>query len=176
MPPPLVTGKAWAELFTRYRRCAWRYECQGEYHEPYETEPLRRFLAGEPYDLEYMRPWLDSIRRAVAQGKSVARVRVLTLPLTDYLRFEMSVAQLNAAAGEDIRVIDAESAERLRLGDRDFWIFDDDTVALMHFGTRGFEGATIESEPEATAPYRLIRDRAWRHARPFYDHPALARS
>lgn len=174
--PELVTGQAWADLLTRYHRSAWRYECQGEYHEPYEVEPLRRFLAGEPYDLSYMKPWLQGIRDATAAGKTIGRVRVLTNPLTDYLRFEMAVAEINAAAGEDIRVIDADQAAALGLGDRDFWIFDNDTVAIMHFGPAGFEGATVERNLDAVEHYRRIRDRALQYAVPFREHPALLRS
>lgn len=171
-----VTGQAWADLLTHYRSSAWRYECQGEYHEPDEAEPLRQFLAGESCDLSYMTPWLDGIRSAVAAGKTIGRVRVLTDPLTDYLRFEMAIAEHNEAAGEDIRVLDADQAAALDLGDHDFWLFDDDTVAVMHFDADGFRGATVEQEPGTVARYRHLRDRALRYARPFRDHPALLRS
>lgn len=171
-----VTGQQWAELFTTYRRSAWRYECQGEYHEPYEAESMRRYLAGQPYDLSYMEPWLQGIRNAVASGRAIGRVRVLTEPLTDYLRFEMSVANHNLDAGEDIRVLDARTATTLGLGEDDFWLFDDEIAALMVFGEEGFSGAYLHAADDTVDRCRRIRDRAWQHSRPFTEHPAFQRS
>lgn len=171
-----VAGEAWAAMFTSYRRSAWRFECQGEYREPYEAEPMRQWLAGETCDLSFMESWLDGIRASVAAGRTIGRVRVLTEPLTDYLRWEMAVAEVNADAGENILVLDANRADELGLGSDDFWIFDDEVVAVMQFSADGFVGATLERDPDVVDRYRRIRDIACEHAVPFREHPALLRS
>jgi hypothetical protein len=175
-----VTGAAWTELLITFEHSAWRYECQGEYHEPYEAEPFRKFLAGEPDDLQWMASWLRGVRDNTASGKSVGRVRVLTEPLTDYLRWEMELAYVNVAAGEDIRVLAPADAARLKLGSDDFWLLDDRRAAVMRFGGSGFEDAMLydhdsEGDAEMIRRCREIRDLALRHARPFAEHLDLRR-
>lgn len=72
--PELVRGQDLADLFTRFTRCAWRFETQLTYAEDYEQAELRRFLAGEPLDVSYLAGWLDLVwaryrgREAVPAG------------------------------------------------------------------------------------------------------------
>ena len=80
------------------------------------------------------------------------RVRVVSYPLTDYLRMEMSWYPKSVAAGEDIRITETQLTG-------DFWLFDDRTVVLLHYDRKGrFTGATTEQA--SLACYRSIRDRA----------------
>jgi hypothetical protein len=176
-----VSGAQWAELFSTFTHTAWRYECQGTYHEPAEAEPLRKFQAGEHDDLVWMRDWLDNVRAATAHGRHFQRVRVLTSPLTPYLRWEMRLAAANADAGEDVRVLDQLEALLLRLPSVDFWLFDNEAAAVMHFGECGFSSATLYSlkdtnDAAVVRTCRAIRDDAWANARPFTAEPRLARS
>lgn len=172
-----ITGPEWGVHLTTFERTAFRLETRAEYLEPYEAEPFRAWLAGRAPDLSYMHDWLDGVRAATAAGKRYERVRVLAEPPTPYQQWEMDVATLNAEAGEDIRVLDATEAAALQLGDQDFWLLDDSAVAVMHFSPE-FVGATrYDTADPVDAPMveacRAIRDRAWRHARPFTEHPAL---
>jgi hypothetical protein len=155
-------------LFDTFTASAWRLEIQGVYDEPEEREPLRRFLAGEPDDLSWMADWFAWIRTITRAGKRFGRVRVLTDPMTDYQRFELSVLTPPAVeAGEDIRILTA--AHGLRLPDQDFWLFDDTRVAVMHFGPNGVEGVDLLDDTTAVQPFRDVRDRAWDASVPYRD-------
>ncbi|MDA3647992.1 hypothetical protein LZ318_22665 [Saccharopolyspora indica] len=164
----LVSGAEFDRLFRSFRNTAFRLETQGVYREPIEDEPLRRFLNGEPPDDEWLAPWTDNVRIATSEGRRFQRVRVLTEPLTDYLRFEMDLAlRANLPAGEQIRSlsISAAAALGLPLG-TDFWMFDDDQVGVMHFGERGMLGLEMITDPAEIEQYRRWRDQAWNDAAP----------
>lgn len=166
----LVAGDAWGRMFSSFERSAWRLETQGVYREPNETEHLRKFLAGEPDDIRWLTDWFTGIRDIRAAGKTFGRVRVLTDPLTDYLRFELSLTPPAVAAGEDIRVMSAHLAVELMLPTYDYWLFDDEIVAKMHFGPDGFVGAEMIRDKSAVAQHQYWRSVAWSHATPFADY------
>ncbi len=154
-------------LFDTFECSAWRLECQSSYDEPEEQEPLRRFLAGEPQDLTWFEEWPIWISRQRAAGRTIGRVRMLTEPLTDYLRFELSITPPAVEAGEDIRLVDQHVFESLAIPREDFWIFDDTTVALLNFGDTGMAGAEIVTDPGRVASFRDRQRRAWDAAVPF---------
>lgn len=154
-------------MFRQFDSTAWRWEAQGTYNEPYELEPWQRWREGQPDDYEWMSSWLDDIRQATASGQRFERVRMLTDPLTEYLRWQAEVTPLNLAAGEDIRVLPERRARELKLPDYDFWLFDDARVAVLHFGGAGLEAAEIISAPDVVDRHREWRRLAWMHATPF---------
>lgn len=165
-----LTGETWARTFREFRTSAWRWETQGVYREPYEQEPLRRFLAGQQPDMSFMDDWLSGVRDASAHGRSFGRVRVLTEPLTDYLRFELSFTPLNVDAGEDVRVLPDSRRAELDLPQEDFWLFDDEWAALMYFGDQGFSHAEVVRDAPTLDLFREIRHLAWKDAIPFRDY------
>lgn len=163
----LATRQEFEHLFDTFEHTAWRLECQGEYHEPEEEEPLRRFLAGEPDDGAWFADWPAWIRKQRTSGRTVGRVRMLTEPLTDYLRFELSITPAAVEAGEDIRVLSEVHFRALDVPTTDFWIFDGRTVAELAFGTTGVLGAEIISDPARVAAYRDRQRRTWDAAVPY---------
>lgn len=172
--PERLTGEEWARALHSFRRTAWRWETQGTYREPYEQEPMRQFLAGDQPDLSFMEDWYADIREGTAAGRRYGRVRVLTEPLTDYLRFELSFTHLNVAAGEDVRVLTAARARELALPGEDFWLFDADEAdawaALMHFGPEGVTHVDVATDSATLDRCREIRDTAWEDAVPFREY------
>ncbi|GGS37055.1 DUF6879 family protein [Actinokineospora fastidiosa] len=164
----LVTGDGFAELFRTFTRSAFRWEARPAYCEDYEAEPLRKWRAGEPDDLAWMAGWLDGIRAAAAEGRRFERVRLYTVPPTEYLRWQQHVTPANVEAGEDIRVITEGQARALGLPEHDFWLFDGRLVARMHFGDDGrWRGAELINETDTVARHRAWRDLAWEHATPY---------
>src|SRR5260370_10119503 len=74
----------------------------------------------------------------------------------------------NAAAGEDIRVLDlAEAAEPPGLVDHDFWLMDRRLAVIMRYddGCR-FTGASIAPDHEL-GRYQRAADAAWQAGVPF---------
>lgn len=119
----LITGEAFDEVFTGFSATADHLEVRDRYSDPIEDEALRRYLADEPDDLEWMKPWLDQVRARTTRGKRFRRVRVVTLPLTDYQRWGLlRISRLNIAAGEDIRYL--ARGQAADLPSLDLWLFD----------------------------------------------------
>jgi hypothetical protein len=82
--------------------------------------------------------WLPLVGGAVARGVVVRRARVVSEPISDYVRFEHDITTaLNLAAGEDVRWLPRHSATTLCLPGNDFWLFDDQAVMVNHFSGSG---------------------------------------
>jgi hypothetical protein len=116
------------------------------------------------------RLWLAGVRAATDAGRPFSRVRMVTEPLTYYLRLELATAPRNVEAGEIIRLIGAARAHELELPSEDFWLFDDELVAQMHFDDGGFTHADLIDEARTVGSFRGIRDLAWRNAVPFSEY------
>jgi hypothetical protein len=82
-----------------------------------------------------MQSWLNLVRETTGQGRRFARVRVVSLPLTDYSRFGVWCAQFTNAAGDDIRYLARDRAVRENLPEHDYWLFDSRTLLRMHTTT-----------------------------------------
>lgn len=164
-----IDRQEFERLFDEFTASAWRLEIQGTYNEPEEREPLRRFLAGEPDDLEWMADWFDWVAELTRAGRRIGRVRVLTEPLTDYLRFELSFTGRAVEAGEDIRIMAAHDADALGLPDEDFWFFDDRLVVVLQFGDTGVAAAEVIDDPADVARYRAVQHQAMSVAVPYLE-------
>lgn len=135
------------------------------YDEPDEVEPLSLFLAGEPVDLAGMEEWFDLVREAAANGRRFTRVRVVTVPLTDYSRFGVYCAQFANEAGEDIRYLPRDLAEDAGLPGHDYWLFDSKTLIRMNFdGSDAFMGNELVGDPDQVVQHNYWRDAAMHHA------------
>lgn len=83
-------------------------------------------------------PYLQLLKQTHQHGKQVQRVRVIPRPSNNYFRFEFKIGyQANLKAGEDIRLIDRSIVARPDTPLIDFWLFDDDLVALLRYDKRG---------------------------------------
>lgn len=103
------------------------------------------------------------IRQATVEGKRFARVRVVTVPLTDYSRFGLYCARYTNAAGEDIRYLARQDA--VGLPDYDYWLFDSRKLVRMHFDAdETFLGGEIIDDPAVIVQHNYWRDAAWHHA------------
>lgn len=168
---------------SRFTRTLFRLEVLDRYDVATDGADYDRYLRGEVGpDPARKEPWLETLRREAAEGKYSHRVHVLTSPLTDYLRYECEWGYAyNAAAGEDIRILDlAEIRRPVGLVDEDFWLIDNTHAVRMHYGPGGtFAGAELVP-PDAVPCYRAARDAAWAVAVPFpawwAEHPRYWRT
>ncbi|MCP2257607.1 hypothetical protein LX15_001292 [Streptoalloteichus tenebrarius] len=104
--------------------------------------------------------WLTMIREATAEGKRFSRVRVVTVPLTDYSRFGVFCSQYTNAAGEDIRYLARHDA--VGLPDHDYWLFDSRKLVRMHFDDdENFLGGEVIDDPALIVQHNYWRDVAW---------------
>jgi hypothetical protein len=156
---------------TLFGHSAYRLELLDWYTSPKTEDRLARFLAGEKVTAAERAGWLSMLRRDRAVGKTMARVHVIGEPLTDYLRYELACYESSAAAGEDIRILDADVASVLDLPDFDYWLFDEDFpeawVAVQRYGERGaWLGADVSTDPGFVADCRRWRQMAMDRAVP----------
>jgi hypothetical protein len=129
------------------------------YNAPREVEHFRRFLAGELDDFSWSEGWLNMIREATAEGRLFSRVRVVSVPLTDYSRFGLRGALFTGEAGEDIRYVARDAAQRDGLPDHDYWLFDSRKLVTMHFGEDDrFVSAEIVEDPATIVQHNYWRD------------------
>lgn len=141
-------GPAFRHLFEVFEHTAFRLEVRERYDAAYENESLRKFLVGEQDDLPWMQSWLAMLRDRTAQGRKFARVRVVSMPLTDYSRFGVWCAQLTNGAGEDIRYLTCDQAQAEGLPAHDYWLFDSRTLVQLHFDEEDrFLGGEVIEEP-----------------------------
>lgn len=126
---------------------------------------FKKFLAGEPDDLAWFQNWLSMIREATAEGRRFSRVRVVSVPLTDYSRFGLWGSKLTNAAGEDIRYLTRDKARAEELPDHDYWLFDSHKLVRMHFDdTDRFLGGELIEDSAVIVQHNYWRDAAWHRA------------
>jgi hypothetical protein len=170
----LLDGVQFRALFDHFKHTAWRLEARDNYAEPGENEALQRFRAGEradsPWFAEWFRSWSDSVQKWTRAGKRMERVRVVTEPLSEYIRWEMDLARLNVAAGEDIRYLPRDGAGELELPDEDFWLFDSRFAAVLRFDADDVRiGVEVIDDPVEVLKRCQWRDIAWHYAIPYRD-------
>jgi hypothetical protein len=159
----LLKDEEFDRLFETFEHTAFRLEVRDRYNEPYEDESLRKFLAGEPeYIDDSFQSWLDLVRAATAEGRRFSRVRVVSLPLTDYSRYGIAYARFTNAAGDDIRYLTRDRAHSIGLPDHDYWLLDSRRIARLHFdeGNDHLLGVEIVEDPAAVVQHNYWRDAA----------------
>lgn len=124
---------------------------------------MRRYLETGRTDMVWLEPWLATVRTRAAEGRTVRRVRVVSLPLSDYNRFGLWTAQFNNQAGEDIRYLGRDEAGDLP--GYDYWLFDSRTAARMHFDADDVATSPeLVQDPTTVVDLNYQRDAAWHRA------------
>ncbi|MFJ4683053.1 DUF6879 family protein [Streptomyces sp. NPDC088789] len=167
--PELISLEEFGRLFETFEHAAWHLETRRGYASDREDPGFAEFLTtgGVPCDLDS--DWCVNIRRQTSAGKYVGRVRVVDDPPTQGQRFLLGYARCNAATGEDVRAVRRADAERVRLPDEDFWVFDARLVAVLHFdGHDVLHDVEVITEPAEVLRYCQVRDAAV-HASVPYD-------
>src|SRR5260370_15326201 len=103
---------------------AFHLEQRDSYNVAAEDEPFGRWLGGDPDDYAWHRDWLNFLRQATAAGVAVQRVRLASVPHSDYIRWGLDVSPLNFEAGEDTphlpppppKKLEPPDGDHLRLG------------------------------------------------------------
>ncbi|WP_327145970.1 DUF6879 family protein [Nocardia sp. NBC_01327] len=160
----------WPELFRLAEQEAFHLEVRDAYSVPSESESLRRFLNGATPVPEYgRRPWTELVQETVGRGVRVTRVRVVTVPHSDYQRWLLSITAGNVDAGEDIRYLPRHLAGDVPSDD--WWLFDGTTVGFNLVDNDGRpSGAAITTDPGIAAYCRGVKEKLWRSAVPFNEY------
>ena len=106
----------------------------------------------DPAEREGWQVWFGLMRGAVERGVLIRRARIVSEPVTGYIRYEYDVtAGYNLAAGEQVRWLPRRLSAGLLVPPTDFWLFDNKVVLWNHFAGDGSKMTEEMSEDLALA-------------------------
>ncbi|MFI6289476.1 DUF6879 family protein [Streptomyces sp. NPDC051018] len=156
-----------ADLLADTRRSAVHLEMRDSY---YSNPRFEAWQQGHRVDWEdtasWWRPFHQQIADAVARGVAVRRARVVSEPVTEYIRWEHYQTHANAAAGEQVRWLPRQRTDLL-LPANDFWVFDNRRVRIHHFSGDGeWRGKELREDPAAVELHTAAFEQVWSLAIP----------
>jgi hypothetical protein len=159
-----------SELIAATTRSAVHLELRDSY-DP-DTPQYREWLAGTPRPVPASQEWYDFVREHTARGVRFRRARIVSEPLSDYIRFEHeATAGLNVAAGEEVRWLPRKLARGLSVPVNDFWVFDDRLVRFGYFAGGGtYLGDELTDDTETVCTCAEAFGRVWELAIPHADY------
>ncbi len=92
----------------------------------------------DPTTRESWQTWFPMMKAATSRGVAVRRARIVSEPVTGYIRFGYDLtAANNVDAGEQVRWLPRRQATGLLVPPVDFWVFDERVVVWNHFAGDG---------------------------------------
>ncbi|MFZ4301000.1 DUF6879 family protein [Streptomyces cinereoruber] len=161
-----------SELLANTRESAVHFEARDDYG----TNPrLEAWQQGERIDWEdresWWHPFHQTIADAVARGVVVRRARIVSEPVSDYIRWEHYATRANVIAGEDVRWLPRSQATGFLVPANDFWLFDGNLIRLHHFAG---DGSHVTDELSTDAETLILCGRAfedvWQRATPHSEY------
>ncbi|GAA2638768.1 hypothetical protein SMC26_39845 [Actinomadura fulvescens] len=139
-----------------------------------EQERITAWRAGHRWDradrTSWWRPWLDLVVETAARGVVLRRGRIVSEPLSEYLRYSHSYAFTNVEAGEELRWLPRRRASDLALPGNDFWLVDHRLVLFNHFDGEGRPtGVEVSEDPDVVKLCSSAFEAVWERG---VDHDA----
>lgn len=163
---------SFAELIEATQTSAIRIEMRDTYDETElgyaEWKATGDIRAGQQSD-----SWQEHfaiVRAAAARGVTMRRVRVISEPVSEYIKWENACTGLNVEAGEDIRWLPRTRAADLMLPGADCWVFDNRLIRwnFQRGDSTNPRHYTFSSDPriirDIIAAFQIAWDRATPHA------------
>ena len=138
-----------ADLMRAAKTSAVHLELHDSYGIARETDALRTWRETGERNVDpgsdHWRTWVELIREATGRGIAVQRARIVSEPVSEYIRYEHAGTAVVVGAGEEVRWLPRRLASALTLPGNDFWLFDSRIVRFNHF-----TGDGASAEPEYT--------------------------
>jgi hypothetical protein len=144
--PVVVAVPKLAELLLAGKRRALHLEMRDTYA---RSELFEAWQAGRSVDRsEADARWRALLAPLVARGGDLRRLRIVSEPITEYVRYEFEVTPTsNVAAGEVVRWLPRDRASDLRLPGNDFWLIDDVLLFNLASGDGDWLGVQQSDDP-----------------------------
>ncbi|MEU1791751.1 DUF6879 family protein [Streptomyces sparsogenes] len=160
-----------ADLMADCTRSAVHLEMRDHYGVAAEADDFSEWLRTGSVDTDPnspdWAPWVDLVSSAVARGVVVRRARIVSEPVTDYIRYEHASTVVNVHAGEQVRWLPRRDASDIPLPGNDFWLFDDHLIRWGFFSGNGaLIGHEISKDPAAAKLCAEAFDAVWARAIP----------
>ncbi|WP_018544948.1 DUF6879 family protein [Streptomyces sp. LaPpAH-108] len=164
-----------AELLDSAAESAVHLEMRDAYGVAGEAADFARWKETGEFDDDpespYWAPWTELVRRTVARGVSVRRARIVSEPVSDYIRYEHAGTGVNVAAGEQVRWLPRRRASDLCLPGNDFWLIDGRLVRWNHFTGDGASApGEITEEPGTARLCEAAFETVWARAVPHAEY------
>ncbi|MEU9214038.1 DUF6879 family protein [Streptomyces sp. NPDC048415] len=160
-----------AELIGGCTRSAVHLEMRDQYGTAAEAEDFQAWLETGRLDTDPSspdwEPWVSLVSQAIARGVSVRRARIVSEPVTEYIRYEHASTGVNVHAGEEVRWLPRRRASDIALPGNDFWLFDDQVIRWGYFsGDGAVVGHEVSEDPAAAKLCSEAFDAVWNRAIP----------
>jgi hypothetical protein len=171
----LVAAEERDALLAGLEREAVHLELRDVYGLASEAQRFADFLATGRRDHDAAEPdrryWTDLIRSLRGKGCTVRRARIVSEPVTDYIRYEWAGTHSIVEAGEDVRWLPRRLASGLALPGNDFWLFDGRTVVFTVFtGDGDVAERQLTTEPAVVELCRSAFEAVWSVATPHHEY------
>ncbi|MGI9002914.1 MAG: DUF6879 family protein [Pseudonocardia sp.] len=170
-----ISAKERRKLLTTCHSEVMHLEMRDVYATDVEKDRFATWRRGEPLDPDaegqWWRPWFELMDGITTSGVTVRRLRIVSEPVTDYIRFEWLDAAQLVRAGEDVRWLPRRNTSTLLLPGNDFWMFDRETVAFTHFSGDGHVlDREMTTDPSIVAGCVTAFEDAWKIAIPHAEY------
>ena len=170
-----MAGNEANRLLSSCERSAVHLEMRDGYS---RTDPMfTGWRQGQRYDAAaweaWWRPWTDIVVAARSRGVVIRRARIVSEPVSEYIRWEHEITSANVNAGEEVRWLPRRRASDLLLPGNDFWVFDDRVVLWTHFTGEGEispEGWEVTEDPAQVKVCAAAFEPVWDRAVPHGDY------
>ncbi|MFE9063233.1 DUF6879 family protein [Streptomyces violaceusniger] len=161
-----------SELLANTRESAVHLEMRDDYG----TNPrLEAWQRGERVDWadreSWWHPFHQTIADAVARGVVIRRARIVSEPVSEYIRWEHYATHANIIAGEEVRWLPRRQATDLLMPANDFWLFDGNLLRIHHFAGDGSHVTDeLNTEAEALKMCSVAFEEIWQRAIPHSEY------
>lgn len=162
----MATEPTFEELIHAARHSAFHLEMRDVYG---LDDDYQEWTSGNRFDPAERWPWwIDLISGSVARGVDVQRARIVSEPISPYVRYEYELTGgHNIKAGEDVRWLPRRRASDLALPGNDFWLFDGTSVLFNHFAGNGtMTGKELVTDPSMVELCASAFAAVWERATP----------
>ncbi|MFJ7276589.1 DUF6879 family protein [Kitasatospora sp. NPDC098663] len=119
----------------------------------------------------WWRPFLNVVTETTARGVVMRRARIVSEPVTDYIRYEYDVTFPNVRAGEQIRWLPRRKAADIALPGTDLWLFDRSSVLFTYFsGVGEVVDREWRTEPAVVELVKSAFEAVWERATPHEEY------
>ncbi|GIH27600.1 hypothetical protein Aph01nite_59100 [Acrocarpospora phusangensis] len=121
-------------------------------------------------DEPFVAPWVALVRSTTERGITFRRARVISEPVTGYIRFEhAATGYSNLAGGEQVRWLPRPQAKDIPMPACDFWQIDDGLICwVFQDGDGGPNGYELSEYPAqvklCSAAFEAVWERALDHS------------
>ncbi|AVH59716.1 MULTISPECIES: DUF6879 family protein [Streptomyces] len=166
---------SFAELLDGALRSAVHLEMRDAYGVAGEADDFAHWKNTGERDMDpgspYWASWVQLVRRTVARGVTVRRARIVSEPVSDYIRFEHAGTPVNVEAGEQVRWLARRRVSDIALPGNDFWLIDGRLIRWNHFtGDGASGGGEISEDPAAAKLCADAFEAVWARATPHQDY------